>query len=226
MNDGMEELANSVLQVTSTSFDTLFYPTPMTIGWKLGLMRSYRHKIYALPFDQNDELCNKINEMAKNLKSTGDAVTYAVYLVDLRIRYNDEAEEEKLTSTLLETVPEDDSISLPPTTTKSPPTSTKSQNRPPVIVKGIPVSKSSPVMVETVIFEDDTLEVLTLREELEAQRKEQAKITQAVLHQFENLNKGTKIADKGQEMFSKMVLAQTAANFDPNSQSFFQHRNG
>ena len=62
----------------------------------------------------------------------------------------------------LETVPEDDSVTLPPTSTKLPPistklppTSTKSQTRPPVIVERIPLSKSSPVMVETVISEDD-----------------------------------------------------------------------
>ena len=42
MNEGMEGLADSVSQVTSTSFDTPFSSTPMTTGWKSGLMRSYR----------------------------------------------------------------------------------------------------------------------------------------------------------------------------------------
>ena len=124
-----------------------------------------------------------------------------MYLINLRIRYNDNEEEKRLASTLLETVPEDDSVSLPPTSTKSPPTSTKSQTRSPIIVEGILLSKSSPVMVETVISEDDTSEVTTLQEELEARRKEQAKITQYILHQIESLNKGRKIADKGQDIF-------------------------
>ena len=70
-------------------------------------------------------------------------------------------------------------------------------------------------MVETVLSEDDVSEVTILRDELATQRKEQAKITQAVLDQFANLNKGSKITDKGVDMMTKMVLAQTAANFDP-----------
>ena len=121
----------------------------------------------------------------------------------------------------LETIPEDDSVTLPPTSTKLPPTSTqlpptstKSQTRPPVIVEGIPLSKSSPVMVGTVLSDDDIWEVTILRDELAAQCKEQAKITQAILDQFTNLSKGSKIADKGQDMMIKMVLAQTADNFE------------
>ena len=51
--------------------------------------------------------------MAKNLKSTGDAVIFAMFLIDFRIRYNKEAEVERLAHDVLETVPEDDSISLP-----------------------------------------------------------------------------------------------------------------
>ena len=119
---------------------------------------------------------------------------------------------------MLEIIPKDDSIflpSLPPTSIKSPPISTKSQTHKPVVVEGIPMSKSSPFMAENVISEDDASEVTTLHEESKAQGKEQAKINQAILHQFENLSKGTKIADKGQEMFTKMVLNQSAANFDP-----------
>ena len=68
--------------------------------------------------------------------------------------------------------------------------------------------KLSPVMVETVISEDDVSEVTMLHEELKAQGKEQAKINQAILKSFEDLSKGSsmKIADKGQEMFTKIVL--------------------
>ena len=131
MNEGLEGLADSVLQVTSTSFDT-----PMTTEWKADLSRSYRHKLHGLPFDQHDELCDKIDETAKNLKSTRNAVTYAMFLIDLRIKYDDN-EEKRLASSLLrniendsivkelETVLEDDSVSLPPTSTKLPPTFTK-----------------------------------------------------------------------------------------------------
>ena len=106
---------------------------------------------------------------------------------------------------------------LPPTSTKSRPTSIKSQTYKPVVVEGIPMSTSPPFMAETVISEDEASEVTTLHEELKAQGKEQAKINQAVLKSFENLSKGTatKIADKGQEMFTKMVLNQSAENFDP-----------
>ena len=98
----------------------------------------------------------------------------------MRIKYNENAEDERLARSLLsnvendsvmkelETVPEDDSVTLPPTSTKLPPTFTKSQTRPPVIVEGIPLSKSSPVMVETVLSEDDVSEVTILRDKLAA----------------------------------------------------------
>ena len=36
-----------------------------------------------------------------------------------------------------------------------------------------------------------------------------------MLDQFENLNKGSKIANKGADMMTKLVLAQTSANFNP-----------
>ena len=109
--------------------------------------------------------------MAKNLKTTGDVVSYAMFLIDRRIKYNEDAEDERLTRSLLsnvesdsvvkelETVPEDDSVKLPPT-------STKSQNRPPFIVEGVPLLKSSPVMVETVLSEDDVSKASILRDEL------------------------------------------------------------
>ena len=79
-------------------------------------------------------------------------------------------------------------------------------------------------MVETVTSkertnssEDEVSEVTTLHEEVKAQGKEQAKINQAILKLFEELSKGSsmKIADKGQEMFTKIILNQTAADFDP-----------
>ena len=44
MNNGIEELADNVLQVTdpiSTSFDASLLSSPMPTGWKSGLMRSY-----------------------------------------------------------------------------------------------------------------------------------------------------------------------------------------
>ena len=70
-------------------------------------------------------------------------------------------------------------------------------------------------MVETVLSEDDVSEVTLLRDELIFKRKEQTKVTQAILDQFLNLNKGSKIADKGADMMTKLVLAQTNANFNP-----------
>ena len=92
-------------------------------------MRSYRHKLHALPFDQHDNLCEKIDEMAKNLKTTGDAVSYAMFLIDCQIKYNEVAEEERVTKELLnindttsiklelETVSEDDPVKPPSSTT-------------------------------------------------------------------------------------------------------------
>ena len=125
----------------------------MPTGWKTGLMKSYRHKLHALPFDQHDDLCDKIDEMMKNLETTGDAVSYAIFLLDCRIKYNEVVEEERVTKELLnindntsikselETVPEDDPVkALPSTTTRSP-----------IIIKGVPLSKPSPAMVETVL---------------------------------------------------------------------------
>ena len=92
--------------------------------------------------------------MAKNLKSTGDAVTFAMFLIDLRIKCIKGVEVERLAHDVLETVPEDDSISLPSlpsTSIKSPPTFTESQTKKPVVVEGIPMSTSPPFMAETVI---------------------------------------------------------------------------
>ena len=220
MNEGLEGLADSVSQVMSTSFDTPFSSTPMTTEWKAGLLRSYRHKLHGLPFDQYDEVCEKIDDMAKNLKPTGDAVTFVMFLINLRIRCIEEGNEERLAQEILETVPEDDSISLPSlpsTSIKSPPIFTERQTKKPVIVEGIPLLKSQPFMVKTVISEDESSEVTILHKELKAQGKEQAKINQAILDQFENLRKGssTKIANKGQEMFTKIVLNQAAEDFDP-----------
>ena len=167
MNEGIEGLADSVLQLTSTSFDTPFSTSSMTTEWKAGLSKLYRHKLHSLPFDQHDEVCSAIDDMAKNLKSTGDAVTFAMFLIDLRIRCIKEVEAERSANDVLETFPENDSISLsslPPTSTKSPPTFSESQTHKPVIVEGIPLSASPPFMAETVISEDEASEVTTLHE--------------------------------------------------------------
>ena len=102
----------------------------------------------------------------------------------------------------LKTVPENDPVKpKPPTTTHSP-----------VIIEGIPLSKPSPVMVETVLS-DEASEVSLLRDHLVAQQAEQSKLNQAILKSFENLGKGIKIHDKGADMMTKMVVAQTSASF-------------
>ena len=54
MNHGINELADNVSQVTDpidTSCDASVPSSPMPTGWKSGLMRLYRHKLHALPFD-------------------------------------------------------------------------------------------------------------------------------------------------------------------------------
>ena len=85
MTHGIDELVDTVSQVTDpieTSFDASVPSSPMPTGWKSGLMRSFRHILHVLPFDQHDDLCDKIDEMAKNLKTTRDAVSYAMFLID------------------------------------------------------------------------------------------------------------------------------------------------
>ena len=85
MNNGMEDLAGNVSQVTGPndiSFDASIPSSPMPTGSKTGLSRLYRHKLHSLPFDQHDYLCDKINEMAKNLTTTGEAVSYAMFMID------------------------------------------------------------------------------------------------------------------------------------------------
>ena len=217
MDHGMEELADNVSQVTDP-IDTSFYAStsssPMPTGWKSGLMKSYRHKLHALPFDQHDDLCDKIDEMAKNLKTMGDAMSYDMFLINRHIKYNKIAEKERVTNELLnivdtnstttglETFPEDNSV--------KPPSSTTTQS--PVIVEGVPLPISSPIMVE-IVLSDDVSEVSLLLDALISQREEQAKITQAVLDRFKNLGKGTKIEDKGAYMMAKLVIAQTSAAF-------------
>ena len=208
MTHGMDELADNVSQVTDpieTSFDASTLSSPMPTGWKSGPMRS---------FDQHDDLCDKIDEMIKNLKTTGDAVSYAMFLIDHRIKYNEAAEEERVTKELLKindttsikselkTVPEDNPVKSPPSTTTCSP----------VIIKGVPLSKSSPIMVETVLS-DGVSEVSLLPDALISQREEQANITQAVLDRFENLGKGTKIEDKSADMMTKLGISQTSAAF-------------
>ena len=52
MNNGMENLADNVLQVTglnNISFDAYTPSSPIPTGWKLGLPRLYRHKLHSLP---------------------------------------------------------------------------------------------------------------------------------------------------------------------------------
>ena len=78
--------------------------------------------------------------MAKNLKITGDGVSYTMFLINRRIKYNEIAEEEKVTNELLnivdinsittelEIVPKDNPVKPPSSTT----------TRPPVIVEGVP----------------------------------------------------------------------------------------
>ena len=58
-------------------------------------MRSYCHKLHVLPFYQHDELCTEIDELAKNLKTTGDAVSYAMFLIDRRTKNNKDAKEKR-----------------------------------------------------------------------------------------------------------------------------------
>ena len=135
-------------------------------------MRSYQHKWHDLSFDQHDDLCDKVDEIAKNLKTTGDAVSYAMFLIDRRTKYNEVAEEERVTKELLnindttsikselENVPKDDPAKPPPSTT----------TRSPVIIEGVPSSKPSPIMVETVLS-DDVFEVSLLRDALISQRE-------------------------------------------------------
>ena len=144
-------------------------------------MRSYCHKLHALPFDQYDELCAKIDDMAKNLTTTGDVVLCAMFLIDRRIKNNENPREERVTKSLLnivevnnakklETVSEDDSVKLPFTSTTS---------RPPVIIKSVPLTTLLLVMVETVLSDD--MSEVSLRDELKFQHKEQKKVTQAIL---------------------------------------------
>ena len=102
----------------------------------------------------------------------------------------------------LETVPEDDPVKPP----------TSNTNHSPVIIEGVPLSKSSPIMVKTVLS-DDFSELSLLRDALISQREEQTKITQAVLDQFGNLGKGTKIKDKCANMMTKLAISQISAAF-------------
>ena len=158
--------------------------------------------------------------MAKNLTTTGDMVSFAMFLIDRRIKFNKNVEGEELervTSELLslndntsiklelETVPENDPIkSKPSPKTKSP-----------VIIEGIPSSKTSPILVETV-HSDDASEVSLLRDNLMVQQAEQSKINQAILKSMEDLGKGsTKINDTGANLMTKMVVAQKSTTFPP-----------
>ena len=61
-----------------------------------------------------------------------------------------------------------------------------------MIIKGVPESKPSPVMVKTVLS-DEVSEISLLRDILISQREEQVKVTKVVLKQFENLGKVTRL---------------------------------
>ena len=223
MTHGMDELVDNVSQVTNpidTSSDASITSSTTPTGWKTGLSRSYRHKLHGLPFDQHDELCEKIDKMAKNITTTGDVVSYAMFLIDRRIDYikNMEGEKfERMTAeslslndnisikSELETVPENDSIKSKP----SP------KIKSPVIIESIPSSKASPILVKTV-HSDDASEVSLLRDNLMAQQAEQSRINQAILKSMEDLGKGsTKINDTGANMMTKMVVAQKSDTFPP-----------
>ena len=155
MNNGKEDLANNVSQVTGPndiSFDASTPSSTMPTGWKTGLSRSYRYKLHSLPFDQHDHLYDKINKMAKNLKTTGEAVSYAMFMIDRRIKYNEDIKADEAAQVLsindnsnirsdLESVPENDAVKLP-----KPSPTTRSL----VIIEEIPLTKSTHFMVETV----------------------------------------------------------------------------
>ena len=216
MNNGMEDLADNVSQVMSpndVSFDASTPSSPMPTGWKTGLSRLYQHKLHSLPFDHHDYLCDKINTMAKNLTTTGEAVSYAIFMIDRRIKYNKDAKVDEAAQLLsindnvsikseLESVPENDAIK-----------SVKSL----MIIEGIPLTKSRPFMVKTansVSQSDDASDVLILRDHLQAQQEQQTKVNQAILKSMEDLN-GNKIHDKGADKMTKMVLTQTVTSFPP-----------
>ena len=184
MEVGMDELADNVSQVTDpigSSFHASTPSSPMPTGSKTGLMRLCCHRLHVLRLDQYDELCTKIKKLANNLKTTGDAVSYAMFLIDRRTKNNKVAKQERVTNSLLnidevnnvmkelEMVPENDSVKPPPTFITS---------HPPIIVKGVPLTTSSSVLVRT-ISKDDVSEVL--QNELRLQPEEQQKVTQAVL---------------------------------------------
>ena len=148
--------------------------------------------------------------MAKNLTTTGDMVSYAMFLIDRRIKYNEDAEADEVAQLLsindnvsirseLETVPENDAVKSPTL---------------PVIIVGVLEPKPAAIMVETVLS-DDASEVSLLRDHLMSQQAEQAKVNQAILKQFESFGKGNKIDDKGADMMTKLVIAQTSASVPP-----------
>ena len=90
MTTQMDELTDNMSQVTDPieSFDASTPSSPMPTGWKTGLSRSYRNKLHSLPFDQYDNLCDKIDEMSKSFTTTGDKVTMAMFIIDRRTRHS------------------------------------------------------------------------------------------------------------------------------------------
>ena len=185
MTHCIDKLVDNVSQVTDPvdiSFDASVLSSLMPTGWKTGLTRSYQRKLHTLPSGQHNNLCDKIDEMAKNLTTTGDRVSYAMFLIDWRIKHNEDTEADEVAWLLsindnvsirseLETVPENDAVKLPKST---------------VIIKGVPEPKPAAIMVKTVLS-DDASEVSLLCDHLIAQQAQQAKLNQAILKQIESL---------------------------------------
>ena len=115
MTHHMDKLVDNLPQVSDpidTCFDASVPFSPMPTGWKFSLTRSYRHKLHTLPFDQHNHLCNKIDEMAKNLTTTGDMVSYAIFLIDRQIKFNNNAEAEEEEQGTTELLSIDDNVSI------------------------------------------------------------------------------------------------------------------
>ena len=187
MDAGMDELADNLSQVTdptSSSFDASTPPSLLPTGWKTGLMRSYCHKLHALPFDQHDELFNKINKVVNSFNTTGKAVSYTMFLIYWRTKNNKDAEKVRVTNNLSNIVN----------------------------VNCAMKELETPAMIEN-LSSDDISQVSMLCDNLRFQREEQSKVTHAVFDLFENLGKGSKIEDKGANMMIKSDLAQTSAVF-------------
>lgn len=104
MNTCMDEIANNISQVTNSisfSFESLFPTSVLSTGWKQGLSMLYSHKLHVLFSNQLDHLCNQVVEGAKNMKTTGDAVSYAMFLIDQKNKKNKDEEKARATNSLM-----------------------------------------------------------------------------------------------------------------------------